>query len=430
MILAKGKLCDSTDQARILDHLEAEINTTRISKTLSIQRVISAMDRLGQMISDGAFKEDLLQLSGARMGKYIETLIMSFKRESLEFRMKTELGQPLFEPQGIVPPLGQEGLSACLMPLGTLLHIAAGNVDGLPVFSVAEGLLTGNVNILKLPESDEGLSMQILRMLMEIEPEISDFVYVFDTPSSDLPALKKMAECADGIVVWGSDAAVSAVRKLAPSGCRLIEWGHKLGFAYISGFEDKEAELAALAEHLLSTRQLLCSSCQTIFVDTDNLEELHAYCKEFLPYMEAAALRYPVEAIDVLAERTLIRYNQKLEDIIEGRTKQNDAIYQGKYCSLKIYPDQKLELSDMFGNCIVKGLPRHELFSALRKAKGHLQTAGLICPEEHRKELSDLLARSGVARIMRVKDMSSAFCGEAHDGEYALKRYTRIVNVQ
>lgn len=92
---------------------------------------------------------------------------------------------------------------------------------------------------------------------------------------------------ADGIVVWGGDAAISAVRQFAPVGCKLIEWGHKLGFAYISGYEDKEKELTALAEHIISTRQLLCSSCQTIFLDTNSQEELHAFCEEFLPYLKS-----------------------------------------------------------------------------------------------------------------------------------------------
>lgn len=84
----------------------------------------------------------------------------------------------------------------------------------------------------------------------------------------------------------------------------------------------------------------------------------------------------------------------------------------------------------MFGNCLVKGLPRAELFDTLRQHKGYLQTAGLICQSDKRSELTDLLARSGVVRIMRPGDMSSAFCGEAHDGEYPLRRYTRIVNIQ
>lgn len=83
--------------------------------------------------------------------------------------------------------------------------------------------------------------------------------------------------------------------------------------------------------------------------------------------------------------------------------------------------DKSLELSDMFGNCLVKRLLNEQLFTTLRNAKGYLQTAGLICTVDKRSELTEIIARSGVVRIMRVGDMSEAFCGEAHDGEYALK---------
>lgn len=39
-----------------------------------------------------------------------------------------------------------------------------------------------------------------------------------------------------------------------------------------------------------------------------------------------------------------------------------------------------------------------------------------------------ILASGGVARITRAGTMSSPFAGEAHDGEYALRRYVRFVS--
>ena len=153
------------------------------------------------------------------------------------------------------------------MPLGTLFHIAAGNVDGLPAYSAAEGLLTGNVNILKLPQADNGLSVNICLKLIEIEPKISDFLYVFDTPSDDVSAMKKMADISDGIIVWGGDAATMAVRRFAKPNVKLIEWGHRLGFAYISGFSDKERELERTRRtYFFHKTAVVCSSCQTIYI--------------------------------------------------------------------------------------------------------------------------------------------------------------------
>ena len=61
---------------------------------------------------------------------------------------------------------------------------------------------------------------------------------------------------------------------------------------------------------------------------------------------------------------------------------------------------------------------------------GRLQTAGLICPPEERAELSALLARAGVNRIAAPGHMSDSLPLEAHDGEYPLRRYVRVVDVE
>lgn len=92
--------------------------------------------------------------------------------------------------------------------------------------------------------------------------------------------------------------------------------------------------------------------------------------------------------------------------------------------------DGELELSPLNGNVLVKCLPRKDLLAALRREKGHLQTAGLLCAPADRPELTDLLCRAGATRITRAGDMSRTFRGENHDGEYSLRRYIRIADVQ
>ena len=344
--------------------------------------------------------------------------------------MRRELGENYNIPERITPRYGIQGATVRRLPLGTLFHIAAGNMDGLPAFSVLEGLLTGNVNILKLPQADNGLTVEILRQLITIEPRLSPFIYVFDTPSTDVDAMQKMADMSDGIIVWGGDGAVRAVRALAPTGAKLIEWGHKLGFAYVSGFEDRNAELTALAEHILESKQLLCSSCQTIYLDTACQDDIRTFCREFLPYLDAAAQKYPIREVGAVAEMTLRRYTERLERAVSKRENDGHEVFYGRSVSLTACSDRELELSYMYGNPLVKPLPRKELLPTLRRAKGTLQTAGLICTPDLRAELSETLARAGVTRIMRAGHMSVSGGGEAHDGEYPLMRYTRIVDLE
>lgn len=418
MILYQGKLFDANMQAALLSSLEKDINSTRATKQLNSEIVVNALAALGKEIEQGAFKQDILAAGIDNINEHINTLTEMLKKENLQNKLNTELGSTA----------KNDKLDIKLMPLGTLFHIAAGNVDGLPAFSVAEGLLTGNINILKLPSADKGLSVKVLLRLIELEPAIAQFVYVFDTPSADTQALQQMAQAADGIVVWGGDEAVSAVRNMAPIGAKLIEWGHKLSFVYISDYENQHVALEGLAKHICKTKQLLCSSCQVILLNTESFEPVKEFCIKFLPVLENEAAKMSLVPIGVKAEKSLREYSEKLQQAITGDSKKQ--YFSGKSCSLIACDDSRLQLSPMFANCLVKPLPQGKLLETLRSSKGVLQTAGLICKNTEREELIDILAKSGVVRIMSPQNMSKTFNGEAHDGEYALRRYVKIVNIE
>ena len=217
---------------------------------------------------------------------------------------------------------------------------------------------------------------------------------------------------------------MSALRRLAPPGCKLMEWGHRLSFAYVAGYEDREAEWSALARHIVRTGGLLCSSCQVIFLDTGRLEEGEAFCQAFLPLLNRAARE---RDRDGAAQAALYTHTYRLERLAEGA---GGRTWFGEGCSLTLKPDRELELSPLYGNVLVKCLPREELLPVLRRQKGRLQTAGLLCRPEEREELTALLARAGVTRITRAGEMSRTFPGEAHDGEYSLRRYIRLVDIE
>ncbi|MBO4212463.1 MAG: acyl-CoA reductase, partial [Oscillospiraceae bacterium] len=352
MILAGGRQYESSMQSELLAGLEERLNATLTGPGLEPETVIHAIDTLGQQVSAGAFDRQIaaLQIDGA--AQYKEMAVRLLRRDHLEFKLRTELG-PGFRPDYVTqPPTGLKPLRVLARPLGVLLHIAAGNADGLPAFSVAEGLVTGNINILKLPQADNGLTLEILQALLRIEPRLADYLYVFDTPSSDLGAIQKMAALSDGIVVWGSETAVAAVRRFAHPGTRLIEWGHRLSFAYLAG-ERPDAELEGLARHIITTQQLLCSSCQVIYLDTEDFGAVRAFCERFWPMLEAAARAHRPVTIGAVAELSLRSYTDRLEAILDGG---KPKPWTSTLCSLLPREDSRLELSPMFGNVLIKPL--------------------------------------------------------------------------
>ena len=418
MILAKGTLLPDDRLSQVLAGLEADIINTRSAPPLSPEAVIDACARLVEALDRGELNDLIARYATPQMLEALEQYRHLLDRKSLEYKLSVETGGLL---SGESRPFGR----AAALPLGTLLHITAGNMDGLPAFSVVEGLLTGNINLLKLPSGDSGLSLALLKLLTDTQPGLAPYVYVFSIPSADRDSLQALADLADGIVTWGGDEAVRAMRAMAPTGCKLMEWGHRLSFAYLSG-EAREAELAALAGHIIGTGGLLCSSCQVIYLDESDPDRARRFCRSFLPILEQAATRghqTPGQA----AQATLHGYEQLLELAVRGSCAQ---VYRGRGCSVTLCLDRTLELSPLHGNVLVKCLPREELVGALYPQRGRLQTAGLLCPPEEREELCALLARAGVSRITRAGHMSDPFLGECHDGEYPLRRYLRVVDFQ
>ncbi len=418
MIFARGALLPDARLPLVLDGLEEELAGSLSLPPLVPETVVSALDALGRELDGGGLDGLIAQYAPPGAREELAQVRWMLRPEQLEYKLRTELGPP----EAGDAPFGRRELR----PLGVLLHVAPGNMAGLPLFTAAEGLLTGNINLIKLPREDRGLTPAVLARLTQAQPALAPFLWAFDLPSSDAASLKRLAALADGVVTWGGDGAVEAMRRLAPPGCRLIEWGHRLSFAYLSGPPDR-AGLEGLADHIVRTGGLLCSSCQVIFLDSSDPEEGEAFCRAFLPVLEGARAGQALP-LGQAAQAALYAREARLEHMLD-RGGRGDVFYPGRGCSLTLRRDQSLELSPLNGNVLVKCLPRRNLTAALRPQRGRLQTAGLLCPPREREELTDLLLQAGVSRVTAPALMSRSFPGEAHDGAYPLRRYTRVCDI-
>ncbi|MEN6594674.1 MAG: acyl-CoA reductase [Clostridiaceae bacterium] len=412
-----------TQNNAALEHLGALVLDSLAGGKLEREAVIQACDTLSQRLS-GEDYLNLLLLSGLSRAKAETELALArrmFSRAYLEERLKRELGGLKDET---FLPLDKEGpVRLEWRPLGVLLHLPAGNADALPVYSVIEGLLTENINILKLPDGGDALSERILAELIELEPRISAKVFVFRLASSERETMERLAALADAIVVWGGDEAVASVRRLAKPDTRIIEWGHKISFAYVSGESADDAELDGIAQNICQTNQLLCSSCQGIFVDTEDFHKVAAFAECFFKILDQRASTDPLP-YDLFrtAQLTLELYTEELEAVGKER-----AVYKSAHCAVIAGSDSALAPSRLFRTVWIKPLPRNRILFELKKHKSHLQTAALLCGPVDRAELEELLILAGVVRLTRGDNMSQPYCGMPHDGEFALRRYVRAV---
>lgn len=427
MILYEGQLLPDEELDKVLDSLWNCCLHTVMHREVIWEKVITACNGVAEKLRNGVYDAIVRQFleKGAVTSNQVEEVTMLFNEESLRLKYETELGRYRTEIEG-----DKNGRRVKrIEPLGILFHIAAGNAQGLPFYSVLEGLFAGNVNILKLPSLDDGISIMLLHEMIKEEPSLASYVCVLDVPSTNLSVMKRIADMADGIVVWGGDEAIRAIRSYAEPNTHIISWGHKLSFAYITkevlSDENMKMELRQLAEHMCETKQTLCSSCQGIFVDTDERKLLEEVGEMYFCLLKEVSRGYKPESIGIRGKNSIALYNAELEN-------QNGEkrIWKENGVSVTVSDDSELELSYMFRNCWIKPLPRGKVVECLKAKKGYLQTAGLLCKEEERSKLTEELIKAGVTRITRIGGMSASVAGDAHDGEYPLRRYCKIVEIE
>lgn len=418
MILYKGKIYPDSMQNELIDRLEGDIVATLSNQSpITAETVIAAGDKLYRKAAEGCYDNialPLLKDFGIEYDRY-QTMAKAFSAEMLRYKCEIELGKDWRE----LPPL-YCGTTRRIVPLGVLFHIAAGNVDGLPAFSVAEGLLAGNINVLKLPSGDSGMSVKLLSDLIAEEPSLADYIYVFDVPSTELATLKRLAHLADGVVVWGGDIAQRAARDMCDINTKIIPWGHKLSFAYAT-ISASDEQLRTLACHICSTEQLLCSSCQGIYLDTDSSEELKKFARRFFDIFREENNRLGKANIAMRGRNAVELYTK----ILEGAG--NDVL-TADGVSVEVCEGTELQLSKTHRNVWIKALPRDCIVKTLKPNKGYLQTCGLLCPAEDKQTLANMLIRAGVVR-QTCGDMSRTAFEKAYDGVYPLREYTRIAEI-
>ncbi|WP_244950227.1 acyl-CoA reductase [Streptomyces griseofuscus] len=369
-------------------------------------------------------------LSAAEAGSTLAELAGALTRQALERKLRRELGG--LRPERLTRPDGRETVFESWAPVGLLVHIAPGNAAAVAPLSVVEGLLAGNVNVLKTSGSDTALALDLLAALAAADPSglIAERVIALRFPSARRDWLETLCGQADAIAVWGGEEAESAVRELAPPGCRVVAWGHRISFAYLTrAAAAEDGLLDALAEDVCRLEQQACSSPQVVYLDTEDTEEVFAFAGRFAERLAkvSGARPAPRPGPAELAEITTVQQLARLEQHL-GLTR----VFTADDGSWRVLADTRsaLAASPLHRSVWVKPLPRHRITGTLRPMRRYLQTAAVGGGRADVAALSRALFAAGVTRVTPVGSMLDGYEGEPHDGVYALQRYSRRVSVR
>ncbi|KUM92656.1 hypothetical protein AQI88_30930 [Streptomyces cellostaticus] len=423
---------DDTEAGRRLAGL-AELTARVLARPLPTDVVLGACAAVSRDLADpGSALYGRLagQLTAAEAAATLAELAGALTWQALERKLRRELGG--LRPERLTRPDGRETVYESWAPVGLLVHIAPGNAAAVAPLSVVEGLLAGNVNVLKTSSSDTALAQGLLAALGDADPTglISERVVALRFPSSRQDWLQALCGQADAIAAWGGEDAVRAVSELAPPGCRVVEWGHRISFAYLTrqAWGD-DSILDALAEDVCRFEQQACSSPQVVYLDTPDAGEVFAFAGRFAERLAKVsdARRAPLPGPAEQAEITTVQQLARLEQHL-GLTR----VFAADDGSWRVMADTRpaLDASPLHRSVWVKPLPRHTVTATLRPMRRYLQTAAVGGSRADVAELSRALFAAGVTRVTPVGSMLEGYEGEPHDGVYALQRYSRRVSVR
>lgn len=317
----QGAFIGDDEAADRLAALPAAVEAA-LAEPLDTETVLAACDALAAALRDPghAVRDRLaphLPAGDAEDAAALYAELAAFlDRSALTRKLRRELGGAA--PQRLNRPDAKETVYEAWAPVGLVAHIAPGNAATVAPLSVVEGLLAGNVNVLKTSGTDTLLAPHLLAELVAQDPTgaLAERVIVLRFPSSRQDWLRLMCAPADAVAVWGGESAVAGVAAHVPAGCRLVEWGHKISFAYLTrdAWADG-ATLDALAEDICLFEQQACSSPQVVYLDTEDTGELHAFCDR----LAAALAARPAPADQELdpaeyAELTTTEHLARLEE--------------------------------------------------------------------------------------------------------------------
>lgn len=425
-VIIKGKRAVKEKNA-CLDQVDLWINETLAQGIPDLRRTVSALDALGcYLIENEEFLlDELMELGFSRDEslKIKRDALGVLSAEELFKKIKRELGSYPFEMDRIST---RESEFEAWMPVGVLGHVTSSNDAMLPFFSSVEGIITGNINIIKTGKGAHKVAMAMIEKLCEIEESLSPYFYVFPFSSKDEELLKEMFSLCNTIAVWGSDSATTGVKKLAPAGVRVVEWGSRISFAYFTEAGYSQEALRGLAVDVCFNDQQACSAPQLVYYETDSREKLLEFAENFSKVLQEVSDTYPLHPMSQADHAELSAQKQLCYlDEIMGEAK----LFDGKNCRVFVRFDDELCASPLFRTVIVKPIKRKNLITVLRPFRAYLQSVGLACGMSEIAPLTALLSAGGVNRITEPGEMMGGYAGEPHDGVRAVMQYLKRISL-
>jgi len=357
-----------------------------------------------------------------------EHLPKVFRRETMEFQIRAELGGPdvLDGWREIIDaPTGRVHRIRAFPP--RLVHVIAGNSPGVAAVSIVRGALIKGLNLIKLPSNDLFTAPAILQAIADVapgHPVTRSFSAAYWRGGDErVEGTLFRPQFFDKLVAWGGGETIVSAKKYVGPGFELVAFDPKTSISLVGreAFES-DATLEAVADLAAADATLVeqqaCASSRFQFVE-GSIDDVDRYCALLQQRMRTERPTTSVSGRPLPAE---------LREEIEGLRGMED-FYRvwGDYAGsgVVVRSDDPVDFHPDFRT--VNVIPVADLSEGVAFANVATQTVG-VYPSGRKAALRDSLAAMGVQRVVKLGSAGGVETGLPHDGFMPLARFVRWVN--
>ena len=413
----------------------------QVLKSMTITEIISIIDQAVEVMLDrtSPFRKKAEQLLPIVTG-YDEEMIRlgltsflkKFRKQELQRFVVEDLGNPLLLDD--FQPRVKRGFSKAVGP-DLILHVWAGNVPALPLWSLISGLLVKSGNIGKVSSSEPLFAGWFAHLLIEIAPQLADCFAVVWWKGGDEEIEKEMFALPNVVVGYGSNDSLDSMSRRIPASTRFLPFGHKVSFGIIGNTALDSRKALTTAHHaafdIIQFDQQGCYSPHIFYVQKGGNVSPAEFAQYIAHELESFEKRYPRRALSLENMTAVTHWRNKEE--ITAFTSPNKLVFGQIDHHWTVVYEESAPFSPTCLNRAVKIIAFNEIeeiMTSIKPYRQFLQTVGVAASPKVLFHWAEELGRSGVTRISALGKMTSPEPGWHHDGRFNLLDLVQIVDIE
>ncbi|WNJ93757.1 acyl-CoA reductase [Bosea sp. 685] len=421
--------------ARVRNNARAYLKTLRIAEITAIidQAIARLLDRNDPWRQKA---ERLLPIVTGYDPEMIRLGLTGYLKIFRQPQLKRFLTEDFADPQILddFQPRPKGGFAKAFGP-DLLLHVWAGNVPGLPLWSLISGLLVKAGSIGKVATAEPLLAGWFARILAEIDPRLGECLAVVWWKGGDEAGDRVWLAEADAIVAYGGNDALKAIRDRAPVTARYLPHGHKIGFGIVGRAALDTRKAGALARQaaydVMRYDQQGCYSPQMLFVERGGRVAPREFSAYVAHELASFARKHPRRALSI-EEATSVaswRSAQELRTFGSNRVLLGDA--SDDWSIVHVEDAQALAPSGLNRTLAIVAVDKlDDVVSLIAPFRAFLQSAGIAAAPDDLFRLAGLLGQVGVTRICALGAMTAPEAGWHNDGRFNLLDLVTMTEIE